>query len=60
MPSVTTKNPKWAFENKSDAQAFISRNSGKPATFEEKYPDTQMIRERRKILMRNANEQKMP
>ena len=61
-PGVMTKRPKWAFEKKSDAEAFIQANGGSPATFEESmrasyedmYADTKMIRERRK-MMKNAH-----
>jgi copper chaperone NosL len=68
MPGVMTKNAKWAFENKADAQALISRNSGKLATFEDAikaafedmYADTKMIRERRKMMMKKADENKTP
>jgi copper chaperone NosL len=57
-PGVMTKRPKWAFEKKSDAEAFIQANGGSPATFEEAmkasyedmYADTKMIRERRKMM----------
>jgi copper chaperone NosL len=66
MPGVMTKNAKWAFENQADAQALISRNSGKLADFEEAmqaafedmYADTKMIRERRKMMMKKADENK--
>ena len=52
------KRPKWAFENKKDAEAFISAHGGKLASFEEAieaayadmYKDTQMIREKRKKM----------
>jgi copper chaperone NosL len=68
MPGVMTKNAKWAFETKSDAEALISRNSGKLATFEDAmkasfedmYTDTLMIREKRKMMMKKANENKTP
>lgn len=54
---VMTKNAKWAFEKKEDADAFIKANGGKPATFdqamkasyEDMYADTKMIREKRKM-----------
>ena len=57
-PGVMTKRPKWAFEKKSDAEAFIKAHGGSPATFEESmrasyeemYEDTKMIRERRKMM----------
>ena len=58
-PGVMTKRPKWAFEKKSDADAFIQVSGGRSATFEEAmkasyediYSDTKMIRERRKTKM---------
>jgi len=54
---VMTKNAKWAFEKKTDADAYIKANGGKPATFEQAikasyedmYTDTKMIREKRKM-----------
>lgn len=57
-PGVMTKNPKWAFENKEDAEAFIKANGGDLATFdqavkasyEDMYTDTKMIREKRKMM----------
>jgi len=55
---VMTKNAKWAFEKKEDADAFIKANGGKPGTFdqamkasyEDMYADTKMIREKRKMM----------
>lgn len=55
-PGVMTQRPKWAFEKKPDAEAFIRANGGRRATFEEAmkasyedmYADLKMIRERRK------------
>jgi copper chaperone NosL len=35
MPGVMTATPKWAFENKSDAEAFIQTNGGNLATFDD-------------------------
>jgi copper chaperone NosL len=66
MPGVMTKNAKWAFEKKSDAQALISRNSGKLATFEDAlkasymdmYDDVKMIRDRREMMMKKTDENK--
>lgn len=54
---VMTKNAKWAFENKEDAERFIKENGGTSATFdqaikasyEDMYTDTRMIREKRKM-----------
>jgi len=56
-PGVMTKRGKWAFENKSDAEAFMKAEGGKVATFddamkatyEDMNEDTKMIRERRKM-----------
>lgn len=58
IPGVMTKNAKWAFEKKEDAENFIRKNGGKIATFEEAlqitysdmYNDTKMIREKRKKM----------
>jgi copper chaperone NosL len=55
---VMTKQAKWAFEKKSDADQFIKTHGGRHATFEEAietayadmYKDTQMIREKRKMM----------
>lgn len=55
---VMTKRAKWAFENKSDAEAFVKAHGGQMATFEEAleaayadmYKDNQMIREKRKMM----------
>ena len=57
-PGVMTRQAKWAFENKKDAEAFIKANGGKLATFEEAleatyagmYQDDKMIREKRKMM----------
>ncbi len=57
-PGVMTKKAKWAFENKADAEKFITENGGSPATFDEAmkatfedmYADTKMIREKRKMM----------
>ncbi len=54
---VMTKNAKWAFSTKNEAEAFIKENGGKLADFEEAiktayedmYNDTRMIREKRKL-----------
>jgi copper chaperone NosL len=56
-PGVMSKNAKWAFEKKADAEAYIKGNGGTLATFdqamkaayEDMYGDTKMIRERRKM-----------
>jgi nitrous oxide reductase accessory protein NosL len=64
---VMSKNAKWAFEKKADAEAFISGNGGTMATFdqamkaayEDMHSDTKMIRDRRKMKrMQNPAEQK--
>jgi len=57
-PGVMTKQAKWAFESKADADAFIKENGGKLASFDEAiraayedmYADTKMIREKRKMM----------
>jgi copper chaperone NosL len=56
-PGVMTKRAKWAFEKKADADAFIAKEGGTIANFdqaisasyEDIYADTKMIRERRKM-----------
>lgn len=61
-PGVMSKQGKWAFEKKEDADAFAQANGGRSASFEEAikaayvdmYEDTKMIRDRRK-----ANRMKM-
>jgi len=55
---VMTRQAKWAFANKKDAEAFIKSHGGKLATFEEAleatyagmYQDDKMIREKRKMM----------
>jgi copper chaperone NosL len=59
---VMAKRAKWAFRNKADAQDFIKKNGGKPATFDEAmqaayedmYADTKMIRDKRKMKKMSA------
>jgi copper chaperone NosL len=54
---VMSSRAKWAFEKKSDAEAFIAANRGTLASFEDAlraayediYKDTRMVRERRKL-----------
>lgn len=54
---VMTRRAKWAFEKRSDAEAFIKENGGKIVSFDEAvreayadlYEDGKMIRERRKM-----------
>jgi len=56
-PGVMTRQAKWAFEKKEDAEKFIKENGGTLATFDEAmqaayqsmYEDTKMIREKRKM-----------
>ena len=56
-PGVMTKQAKWAFAKKEDAEKFIKENGGTLATFdaamkaayESMYADTKMIREKRKM-----------
>ena len=53
---VMTRNAKWAFLQKGDAEKFIGQNGGKPATYddamkasyEDMYADTKMIRDKTK------------
>ena len=57
-PGVMTKNAKWAFANKADAEKFRQENGGRLASFDEALEaaykdladDTKMIRERRKMM----------
>lgn len=54
---VMTKNAKWAFKKKTDAEKFMKTNGGKLATLDQvmkaayvdMYTDTQMIRQKRKM-----------
>ena len=63
---VMTKNAKWAFEKKADADDFIKANGGRTATFdqvmkasyEDMYADTKMIREKRKMKKMNMQKKK--
>jgi copper chaperone NosL len=56
-PGVMTKNAKWAFAGKGDAEKFQRENGGRIATFDEALEasykdlaeDTKMIRERRNM-----------
>ncbi len=58
MPGVMSKNAKWAFAEKADAEKFITANGGTlasfdeamKATYEDMYADTKMIREKRKMM----------
>jgi copper chaperone NosL len=63
---VMTKRAKWAFKGKSEARAFITKNGGNPATFDEAmkaayedmYTDTKMIRDKRKMKKMSKTEHK--
>lgn len=65
-PGVMTKNAKWAFANKADAEKFGMENGGRLATFDEALEaaykdlaeDTKMIRERRKMRKMQMMEKK--
>jgi copper chaperone NosL len=65
-PGVMTKNAKWAFANKADAEKFRQENGGRLATFDEALEasykdladDTKMIRERRKMRKMQMMEKK--
>ena len=55
---VMTRNAKWAFAQKGDAEKFIAQNGGKlvtyddamKASYEDMYADTKMIRDKRKMM----------
>jgi len=57
-PGVMTKNAKWAFADRSEAEKFQQANGGRLATFDEALQaayedlgnDTKMIREKRKMM----------
>lgn len=63
-PGVMTRQAKWAFENKTDAEKFTQENGGKLATFDEAiklayedmYQDTKMIRDKRKMKKKGGME----
>ena len=63
-PGVMTKRAKWAFENKTDAEAFMKENGGAVVAFDEAikmayedmYLDTKMIREKRKMKKMDSME----
>jgi copper chaperone NosL len=65
-PGVMSKQGKWAFEKKADAEAFVKANQGKLASYEEAmnatyddmYSDTNMIREKRKMKRMQMTDQK--
>ena len=60
---VMTRRAKWAFREKKDAEAFILRNGGVSATFDEAikaackdmYEDSKIIRGKRKIKSMHRN-----
>lgn len=62
LPGVMTRNAKWAFEKKEDAEKFVAAQGGAPATFEQAmeaayqdmYKDTKMIREKRKMRKKES------
>lgn len=66
-PGVMTKNAKWAFADKADAEKFRQANGGRLGGFDEALQaaytdlgnDTKMIREKRKIMKQKMMEQKM-
>ena len=57
-PGVMSKNAKWAFEKKEDAEAFAKYNMGAismfdqavKVTYQDMYSDTKMIRDKRKTM----------
>ena len=61
-----SKQGKWAFEKKADAEAFVKTNQGRLASFEEAmnaayddmYADTKMIRANRKMKRMQMTDQK--
>jgi len=65
-PGVMTKNAKWAFASKEDAEKFRMENGGRLANFDEALEasykdladDTKMIRERRKMKRMQMMEHK--
>ena len=65
-PGVMSKQGKWAFEKKADAEAFVKTNQGRLASFEEAmnaayddmYADTKMIRANRKMKRMQIPDQK--
>ncbi len=65
-PGVMTRNAKWAFAKKEDAEKFSLENSGRIAGFDEALEaaykdlasDTKMIREKRKMMKKKMMEKK--
>jgi copper chaperone NosL len=66
-PGVMTKRAKWAFKTKEEADAFIKEFGGSSSTFDEAmkasyedmYQDSKMIRERRAMKRKAADEKKV-
>jgi nitrous oxide reductase accessory protein NosL len=67
-PGVMTRNAKWAFATKEDAERFVQEQGGSAATFElametaykDIYQDTKMIREKRKLRKKEMKEHSAP
>jgi len=65
-PGVMTKNAKWAFADKADAEKYMQANGGSIANFDDALQasyvdlsnDTKMIREKRKMRKMKMMEQK--
>lgn len=65
-PGVMTRNAKWAFANKADAEKFQKENGGRLAGFDETLEaaykdlaaDTKVIREKRKMMKKKMMEEK--
>ena len=63
---VMTREAKWAFANKKDADAFIKAHGGKHATFEQAfeaayagmYKDNQMVRKKRQMMREKMKKKK--
>lgn len=63
---VMTRNAKWAFLQKRDAETFIGQNGGilasyddaMKASYEDMYADTKMIRDKRKMMKMKPGEHK--
>ena len=63
---VMTRQAKWAFENKKDAEAFVKSHGGKLVSFEEAfeaayagmYKDNQMVRNKRKMMREKMKKKK--
>jgi nitrous oxide reductase accessory protein NosL len=63
QPGVMTRRAKWAFGSDADAEAFMSRNGGESASFddvlkasyEDMYNDGKMIRIKKRIRKMTPN-----